>query len=104
MPRSSLDAETRAVSAPALSERTLMSTVSPIDSHSLWDVEKLAQFIAVTPGALRCMLRRGEVPRNCICRVGVRRIRFLPAAVLEWLKLEPHGQVTQGNAAVASGR
>ena len=51
---------------------------------ALWTVEELADFLRITPGAARAMIRRDQLPRESIRRIG-RRIRIIAAVVRDWV-------------------
>lgn len=56
-------------------------------NENLWTVRELSGFLSLSPAAVRSMLKRREIPENCVRRVGKRRLRFIPGAVREWLNL-----------------
>lgn len=60
-------------SAAMINERTRIRT-PPTDA-----------WLSMTQEALRCMLRRNQVPAGVIVRIG-RRIRFKPAALRAWIE------------------
>lgn len=51
----------------------------------LWTVRQTSAWLSMTQEALRCMLRRNQVPAGVIVRIG-RRIRFKPAALRAWIE------------------
>ena len=53
--------------------------------NRLWTVQDFAQYLRITTGAARAMLRRDQVPQHAIRRIG-RRIRLVGAAVRDWVE------------------
>ena len=54
-------------------------------SEALWTVRQASAWLAVSEHALRCMLRRDQLPSEAIVRIG-RRVRFIPEALRLWVK------------------
>ena len=52
--------------------------------HELWTVGEFADFIRVTVGAARAMIRRDQVPQKAIVRIG-KRIRLRVGLIRRWL-------------------
>ena len=52
--------------------------------HELWTIGEFSDFVRVTIGAARAMIRRGELPEKAVLRIG-RRIRLRSALVRRWL-------------------
>jgi len=53
--------------------------------NPLWTVQDFAQYLRITVGAARQMIRRDQVPPHAIRRIG-RRIRLVAAAIREWIE------------------
>ena len=51
---------------------------------ALWTVEELADYLRITTGAARAMIRRDQVPQEAVRRIG-RRIRIISAVVRDWV-------------------
>ena len=63
-----------------------MDTKTP---ETLWTIEDFAAWLRITPMAARAMLRRRELPREAILKIG-RRVRLHAEIVKAWvLKREP---------------
>ena len=57
--------------------------------ETLWTIEDFAVWLRITPMAARAMLRRRELPREAILKIG-RRVRLRAEIVKAWvLKREP---------------
>ena len=57
--------------------------------ETLWTIEDFAAWLRITPMAARAMLRRRELPREAILKIG-RRVRLRAEIVKSWvLKREP---------------
>jgi hypothetical protein len=52
--------------------------------ESLWTIRQAAAWLSMTEHAVRCMLRRRQVPEALIVRVG-RRIRFKAQELRRWI-------------------
>ena len=50
----------------------------------LWTVEEFAEWMRVTPMAVRCMLRRRELPEGAVIKIR-RRVRIDSGLVKEWV-------------------
>jgi len=50
----------------------------------LWTVEEFANYLRVTVGAARAMIRRGQVPAEAVLRIG-KRIRVRSAVIRGWV-------------------
>ena len=50
----------------------------------LWTVRQTSAWLSMTEQALRCMLRRGQIPAEVVVRIG-RRVRFKPADLRAWI-------------------
>ena len=55
------------------------------NTSPFWTVDEFAQYMKITPGAARAMIRRGQVPRHVIRRIG-RRIRLVVSLTREWFE------------------
>lgn len=55
------------------------------DDDRLWTVKEASAWLSVTEYALRGMLRRDQLPRESIFRMG-RRIRFRSNALRAWVR------------------
>lgn len=63
-----------------------MSTPSLLlPADPLWTVRQASAWLAVSEHALRCMLRRNQLPQEAIVRIG-RRVRFRSEALRLWVK------------------
>ena len=60
-----------------------MELITPTDP--LWTVRQASAWLAVSEHALRCMLRRNQLPPEAIVRIG-RRVRFRSEALRLWVK------------------
>ena len=60
-----------------------MEALPPADP--LWTVRQASAWLAVSEHALRCMLRRNQIPTEAIFRIG-RRVRFRSEALRLWVK------------------
>ena len=60
-----------------------MELLPPADP--LWTVRQAIAWLAVSEHALRCMLRRNQLPSEAIVRIG-RRVRFRSEAMRLWVK------------------
>ena len=60
-----------------------MELTAPADP--LWTVRQASAWLAVTEHALRCMLRRNQLPPEAVVRIG-RRVRFRSEALRLWVK------------------
>jgi excisionase family DNA binding protein len=60
-----------------------MELLPPVDP--LWTVRQASAWLAVSEHALRCMLRRNQLPAAAIVRIG-RRVRFRSEALRLWVK------------------
>ena len=58
--------------------------IVPPAPPTLWTVDEFAAWMRITPMAVRCMLRRREVPEKAIVRVG-RRVRLRADILQEWI-------------------
>lgn len=67
--------------------RTIPLALAGESREGLWDTSELARFMKVSDLAIRAMRKRGEIPENCVRKIG-RRIRFLPWEIRKWLKVE----------------
>ena len=56
----------------------------PTGQERLWTVKEASEWLAVTEQALRSMLKRREVPREIVFKLG-RRVRFRPDLLREWV-------------------
>ncbi len=63
-----------------------MGNPSPADS--LWTVRQLSAWLSMTEHAVRCMLRRHQIPLEATVRIG-RRVRFRPEAIRAWIQRIP---------------
>lgn len=61
-------------------EETAMSN----NAQELWTVEEFAQYVKVTPGAARAMIRRDQVPQEAVLRIG-RRVRLRAEVIKAWI-------------------
>lgn len=59
------------------------ATTSPF-----WTVQEFAEYLKITTGAARAMIRRDQVPAHVIRRFG-RRIRLVAALVREAFETQP---------------
>ncbi len=50
----------------------------------LWTVEECAEWMSMTPLAIRGMLRRREIPSHAVIKIG-RRIRLRADVIKEWI-------------------
>ena len=50
----------------------------------LWTIEEFAEYLRVTIGAARAMIRRGQAPAGAVLRIG-KRIRVRSAIVRGWV-------------------
>lgn len=50
----------------------------------LWTIEECAGWLRITPEALRCRLKRGQLPAGTYVHFG-RAIRFISARVKDWI-------------------
>ncbi|MEK7469262.1 MAG: hypothetical protein AAB074_17955 [Planctomycetota bacterium] len=55
----------------------------------LWRVDEAADFMRISPDALRSMMRRREIPLECILKMGKRRVRLVTAKLLAWIGYRP---------------
>lgn len=53
-------------------------------NHEFWTVEEFADFLRVTVGAARAMIRRAQLPPDAVVRIG-KRIRIRSAVIRKWL-------------------
>lgn len=53
-------------------------------SKQLWTIKEFAEWLRLTPMAVRGMLRRREFPEGAILKVG-RRVRIRVALVQDWI-------------------
>lgn len=51
-------------------------------------VDQAAEYLQLSPAALRMRMHRGNIPDWCWKRIGKRRIRFYRAALDQWMELE----------------
>ena len=58
------------------------SNKSPMPT--LWTVEECAEFLRLSPEAVRCRLKRGQFPVGTYTHVG-RSVRFIPERVRAWV-------------------
>lgn len=56
----------------------------PANPPDLIDVHGLARLLGSTPTAVYKALYRGEIPANCVVRIG-RRVRFRSDSITAWL-------------------
>jgi hypothetical protein len=49
--------------------------------------------LSVTPCAVRGMMRRREIPKDAILRIG-RRVRYIPARIHAWVGFTPGMEIT----------
>ena len=61
-----------------------MALVPPAPD-GLWTIRQASGWLSVSEHALRCMLRRNQVPPEVVVRIG-RRVRFRSDAVRAWIK------------------
>ncbi len=55
------------------------------EDDRLWTVKQASTWLSLTEHALRSMLRRDQLPREAIVRMG-RRIRFRSNALRGWIR------------------
>lgn len=55
------------------------------NTSPFWTVDEFAAYMKITPGAARAMIRRDQVPRHVIRRIG-RRIRLVVQLAREWFE------------------
>jgi excisionase family DNA binding protein len=60
-----------------------MELLPPVDP--LWTVRQASAWLAVSEHALRCMLRRHQLPAEAVVRIG-RRVRFRSEALRLWVR------------------
>jgi predicted DNA-binding transcriptional regulator AlpA len=53
-------------------------------AESLWTVRQTSAWLSMSEQALRCMLRRNQIPNDVVVRIG-RRVRFRSAALRAWV-------------------
>ncbi|MFC4213468.1 helix-turn-helix domain-containing protein [Pedobacter lithocola] len=71
--------------------KELKSLIIKDAAPTYWKVEKAAEFLSITSGALRVMVTRGQVPH--IKRLG--KLYFLQSDLIDWLE---SGRVNHANA------
>ena len=54
----------------------------------LWTLSDLCSFLNLSEAGARGMLKRREIPADCIVRLGKRRLRFIPDRIRTWLQLD----------------
>ena len=54
------------------------------EKQELWTVEECAAWLRITPEALRCRLKRDQIPRDVYVHLG-RSVRFVAERVRIWL-------------------
>ena len=59
-----------------------MELLPPVDS--LWTVRQTSTWLCMSEQALRCMLRRNQIPEEAVIRIG-RRVRFRPGPLRAWI-------------------
>ena len=59
------------------------------DSHvdHLWTLHDLGAYLRLSEPGVRGMLKRREIPKDCILKLGKRRLRFIPDRVRAWLDI-----------------
>ena len=63
----------------------MTTPIIPFPQDGLWTVRQASAWLAVSEHALRCMLRRNQLPQEAIVRIG-RRVRFRSEALRLWVK------------------
>ena len=57
----------------------------------LWGYREVAEYLRMTPAALRNRVHRNEIPH---IRVGLRTVRFDPARIVSWVENSHCSEVT----------
>lgn len=53
-------------------------------TNELWGIPTAAHYLRLSENALRCRIKRGGIPRDCIVRIG-RSVRFLAKRMRDWI-------------------
>ena len=57
-------------------------------TEPLWKLEDLAAFLGLTLDGARALWKTRQIPEECAVRLGIRRLRFNPERVRQWIKTE----------------
>lgn len=63
----------------------MTTPIIPFPQDGLWTVRQASAWLSVSEHALRCMLRRNQLPQEAIVRIG-RRVRFRSEALRLWVQ------------------
>lgn len=63
--------------------RTDAGATPPVQPEKLWTVKQAADWLSISEQSLRTMLKRRQIPRQAILKLG-RRVRFRSDFLRDW--------------------